>query len=358
MKNPSLSRQDLARVIAHTLQLAPSNIEIGQIGFNERCSALHIRGTFHGQLFFAKRLLSDIFPLSKPKVIPGDSEITGNQPMVTASEQIEREWNMGLLFNELRDPRLSIYIPRPLGKCIEENLIIWEGIEGYSLEMVLKHRRQCRDSLLLNQRLPRHLGMFIRRVHQKVSNGYMQLNLQKVHQFLLSSINNSSGAAREYFKTALVVLDAELLEASSPILHFPKVLTHGDFSLSNIIWDSKNRRFCIVDFEHSYYQMSLFDLITWVCNLRVKLLNPIISPAICQLWESAFWDGYGRGDAQLVRVAQTLGSIWVFAYFLPERLPNRTQQVSFAHSLLIKIYRIFLESIMVRLRKELIFRNG
>jgi Ser/Thr protein kinase RdoA (MazF antagonist) len=137
----------------------------------------------------------------------------------------------------------------------------------------------------------------------------------------------------------------------------PAALIHGDLSLSNLLWDERRRVLHVVDFEHSRSDSVLFDLAAWIYGVRVALFRPFVRQRTVRDWESGFRDGYqltGSAAHTSYTIAELIAVIWVFGYFLPQRIREREARATNAERLRRLIYRRVLMKPLLQRRLPLL----
>jgi aminoglycoside phosphotransferase (APT) family kinase protein len=137
----------------------------------------------------------------------------------------------------------------------------------------------------------------------------------------------------------------------------PAALIHGDLSLSNLLWDDRRRVLHVVDFEHSRSDSVLFDLAAWIYGVRVALFRPFVHQRTVGDWENAFREGYqltGSAAHASYSIAELVAVIWIFGYFLPQRIREREASATGAERLRRLMYRRVLMKPLLQRRLPLL----
>jgi phosphotransferase family enzyme len=297
---------------------------------------VHVWGRHQKRCFFAKILQQDRFPVARPQVLLGVAP-PGPPEMTSAQAQLEREWQIGSLLHSKAQDSLGGGIPAPLGLSVAERTIVWEGIEGRTVESLLTRGPATPIKHLYEA--ARQTGRLLRTLHSSADRCEDNIDLVPIHASVTARLQDCMSQHRHHYETALRVL--EQLMARVPDGRLPALtgLVHGDFSPANVIWDHLSGRAYLVDFEHSHPDRLLFDLTSWTFNVRVKLLHPMVTTHAAITAETAFWEGYGTATKQnLPFLAKSLAAIRIFFSYVPTDLSGRIRASSGYRRLALSIY--------------------
>jgi hypothetical protein len=248
---------------------------------------LHCLGHTGGQKFFAKVFVADMHPLL-PYQQPLWNDHAGSSWDRRAADEVELEW---YFTNQFRSFAGANCVPAPLAKSLVEKTIVWEQLSGSRLDRLFRGwLGSTASGGALNQSLF-EAGVLLRKVHDRSVSGSENVCIADVTRRareLMGELGDSRCVA-----ISLRRLETELSGIEE---HFqvPVALSHGDFCLPNLIYRRDTRTVFLVDFEHAASRPVLADLVSMICSLRTRLLNPFPRRALVEAAEQSFWAGYGR----------------------------------------------------------------
>jgi tRNA A-37 threonylcarbamoyl transferase component Bud32 len=342
----------LLDAIARTLAVSGADLEIRTIDTNERQTAAHVAVDYRGDELFAKVLLADRFPRLTPQFVLASS--ADGEEYCNADEQVRLESESARHLRALAHASDGIRVPRVRATSETERVIVWDRVQGTTLEYLLKHgpRADRRDAR--GRHVGTLLGSFLRTVHEHCAGGTTRIVVTDCTE-LLAQAEMTSPETVPVLAAAIDRLQRLIADGRDG--EMPLTLVHGDLSLSNIVWDENSRSLAVVDFEHSRRDLALFDLAAWIYGVRVCLFWPTISPSVVQEWESAFAKGYANSSdtaARAYRLSELIAIAWVFGYFLSTRLPERELTATGLTRLLRICYRLFVKRHVLASRMDML----
>jgi tRNA A-37 threonylcarbamoyl transferase component Bud32 len=333
---------EVVPAVARTLGVDRDALDVRLVTVNERQTAAHVRVDFGRDRLFAKVLLQARVPRLTPQFLFVPSEDSAEYR--SASDQIRRESESAERLRLLSRDGAGVRVPRVRAASESERVIVWDRVEGVTLEHLLKRSRNAPAAA---RQIGGAVGIFLRCVHGESANGRRKVFLKDTAEMTSLAETITPGTAPVLART-LGRLRA-MLDADGAI-ELPTTFVHGDLSLSNLMWDERDRRLTVVDFEHARDDAAVFDLTAWIYGLRVCLFWPRVHPETVRQWESGFTDAYGDGADRVYRTAELMAVAWLFGYFLPERVPGRERLSSGLARLQRVLYRRFLRDRLIAKR--------
>lgn len=247
---------------------------------------LHCLGHAGAKSFFAKAFVTDRHRLL-PYQQPLWNDRAGSPLERRAEDEVELEWNFT---NQFRSLAGESCVPAALGKSIAERTIVWEQVSGIRLDRLFgRWLGRTASGRALNQGLF-EAGMLLRKVHDHSVSGRQTISMTDVTaraRELMTAIGQS-----RYVAMSLQRLETTLSHIEEPF-QVPLALSHGDFCLPNLIYCLDAQQLFVIDFEYAASRPVVADLVTMICSLRTRLLNPFSRRALIEAAERSFWAGYG-----------------------------------------------------------------
>jgi tRNA A-37 threonylcarbamoyl transferase component Bud32 len=344
----------LLAAIARTLRVNPHDLDTRAVTLNERETAAHVHVDYGRDPLFAKVLLTPRAPCATPHFLLAPSDDATGDRRAADHIACERESADRL---RLAAEGVAIRVPQMRAVSESERVMVWDRVEGTTLERVLKSGRHAPDGCG-GREIGQALGAFLLRVHRQSTNRCRKV----LPADCARALAPTESARTEYapmLSRTLRELDA--LAGASGGVELPVAFVHGDLSLSNLMWDRRTQSVAIVDFEHCRDDLTVFDLTAWIYSVRVSLLWPWVRPAVVREWEAGFRDGYRDGDerrALAYRFAELMAIAWVFGHFLPQRLAARERGSSGLARVQRVLYRRFVKSRLLAQRLPDITRTS
>ena len=329
--------------VAAALNVRSENVKIDHWRLSPGQRSTRCWGTSLGKRFFAKTLALDPYRLVPRVAVPGKEAVANGNSCRSASEQIEAEWSMT---QRLRKLVGNEAVPAPLGKSIATKTVVWEQATGARMDDSVRrsrwmdHRGNAGGAALFQA------GSWLKKLHNASAHREAAINcgelIRGVRELLQSQGLSSSG----YASTALQLLETARHRTGGNDLLMPTVLSHGDFTLANMLWDKKASHLWIVDFEDFAERTPLHDLVTIIFDLRVLLLNPFVSRLVIRRLEKSFWEGYGNLSPEMLIWVNALACSRIFYYSLP-RLSGRQARRGWLAAGMVSVYKLLLEPSMI-----------
>jgi len=344
---------DVKRAVHDTLRRASmSKIDIKKINFNERRTAAHVNLTFGRDRLFAKVLLAPTYLKLSPQFILASGYDDGHTWQAAA--QIRQEQQQGHLLREIANTTNTVSVPRMVEASERHQALVWEHVDGVNLDELLKRPYGQLLPTISPRQLAALVGSFLRAVHDRhpVAPGSLQLADCTP---LIERARKLTPEWSDVLENAVARLQQQF--AAQGMADGPATLIHGDLSLSNLLWDDRRRVLHVVDFEHSRSDSVLFDLAAWIYGVRVALFRPLVQRRTVRDWESGFREGYqlASSAAQTAyAIAELVAVIWIFGYFLPQRIRERETGAHHVERLRRLIYRRILMKPLLRRRLGLL----
>jgi Ser/Thr protein kinase RdoA (MazF antagonist) len=191
-------------------------------------------------------------------------------------------------------------------------------------------------------------GAWLRTLHDSTSQGFERIESGKVIEDLRALVRKKQMETSSYAALALKALEFTPLElGAKACVRVPVALNHGDFTLPNLLWNDDHHHLWVIDFELSAVRPILHDLCTMIFDLRKHLLHPLTSPQAIELFEKAFWKGYGAIPDNLLAFTNALATTRLFYHTLPKLRDWRKQRGLWA-GIKASLYNRVFEPVLVR----------
>lgn len=347
---PIRGTNDVRARIACALSADAQSITVDRYGYNTSRLAACCTANWEGKRVFAKILFADPYPVPPRFVAPWEMHRWAPVPVRAITEQIDAEWNMTL---KMRMFSGGQSVPAPLGKSHPARTIVWEEAGGMSLIRALKWSRWRRSMQQAGEQALFQAGAWLRSIHKASRRGTELVEARDLIRTVSGLARERGQAAWRYEKTAAAILEASLREmGETGRFSVPVALTHGDFCLANLLWDSEEKQLAVIDFELSAFRPICYDLFTLVADLKSELLNPLIPKSVIQSWEEAFWRGYGSVSREIAAFVRALALARIF-YYSFSRLLTRRERKGLVGGISAQLYRTFLEDTIISQRLDL-----
>ncbi|HEX5413004.1 MAG TPA: phosphotransferase [Terriglobia bacterium] len=342
---------DLRERIACALCARTQSVIIERYGYNTSKLAVCCSGKWKGKRLFAKILLADPYPIPPRFRAPWESASSRTSvPVRAITEQIDAEWNMTLKMLRLSGGRS---VPLPLGRSLAARTIVWEEAGGTSLVRALKWSGWRSSMAEAGAEALLKAGNWLRGVHDASQEGMEVVAARDLIETVIESSRQNQDDAGHYEGVASRILERWLTNgATNDSFKVPVALTHGDFCLSNLLWNTAERQLAVIDFELSGFRPIYYDLFALVADLRAMLLNPLIPKSVIHSWEQSFWQGYGSTPTDVLEFVKALALARVFYYHF-SRLLTRRQRKGWIGGINAQLYRTFLEPRIITHRLDL-----
>lgn len=342
--------KDIRDRIACALCARSSAITLERHKYNTSRLAMCCSGKWKGKRLFAKVLLADPYPIPPRFRTPWESSTRSTTPVRTVTEQIDTEWDMTIRMLRLSGGRS---VPVPLGRSLAARTIVWEEAAGSSLVQTLKWSRWRSVMAEAGSEALLKAGGWLKSVHQA---SHQDMEIIKARDLIQTAIRLSRQNQRNgghYENMAAQILESSLMKmGGANNFEVPVALTHGDFCLSNLLWNSRGKQLAVIDFELSGSRPIYYDLFALIADLRAMLLNPMVPKSVVQLWEKSFWQGYGAISAEIAAFVKALALARIF-YFHFSRLLTRRERKGLIGGINAQLYRTFLERRIIAHRLDL-----
>lgn len=341
---------DVKNRIACALSAKQDDVTIGRFQYSPSKLAARCRGDWKGKRFFAKIVLADPYPI--PARFSAPWEISGGvaQPDRPLDEQIEAEWSMSLKMRTLSE---GCCVPKPLGRSVTARTIVWEEATGTSLFGLMKASRWKSSALSAGTQALFNAGIWLRNVHEASHSGTETMDVPALIELAKSRERQYGAEASPYDRIVPKILEASLPEVGDAgTLRVPMAFTHGDFCLSNLLWDNDCGRLAVIDFELADFRPVTYDLFAVISHLRSGLLHPVIPKSVVLAWEKSFWAGYGPAAKPIKAFVKALALARIFYHHF-YRLSTRRQRRGLIAGVNAQLYRTFLQRIVITRRLDL-----
>lgn len=346
---------DVRERIACALSARTGSVTVGRYGYSMSRLTARCSGNWEGKRFFAKILLANPYPIPARFSEPWEPPHSSAMPVRDIKEQIETEWNMALQMRALSGGRS---VPAPLGKSFSARTIVWEEVSGISLIRAMKWSRWKNSMAKAGTRALFQAGTWLRNVHEASCRGMQLVDVPHLIRIANGLGPQTDESASKYDRIASRILDALLTQlGGTGTFVVPVALTHGDFCLSNLLWDNARWQLGVIDFELSSLRPIYYDLFALLSHLRSGFLNPLIPKSVLLSWEESFWWGYGPVSAQVAAFVKALAFARIFYYNL-SRLQTRRERKGWLGGVNARLYRTFLERTIIARRLDLPFAFG
>ncbi|HZQ69647.1 MAG TPA: phosphotransferase [Terriglobales bacterium] len=341
----TLKQFDLAKEnVAAALDVGPSHIEVHRYELSPEKRSTRVWGSALGKGFFAKTLLTEPYQVTPRISTPWDESRASAPTMRPIGEQIEIEWSTTFQLRRLLDPN---NLPEPVGRSLATKTIVWGDVHGLSLNELVKRPRIWGTGSPVLAKGMSAAGSWLRCLHERSMSGRsVILDLGEMRQGLQARMRQSGLMSFPYAKRALQALDAAISEIGRTVFEAPGVLSHGDFMLTNLLWNASSGTLFVVDFENFGPSSVCQDLLSLVFDFRSQLLNPLIPRKLILGLERAFWEGYGPVAKEVKAFVNGVASSRVFYYHLPRVLSTRKEQGGWAAATA-SVYETFFQSSML-----------
>lgn len=341
---------DVRERIACALSVKRSEISIGRYGYSPSRLAARCTGHWKGIRFFAKIILADPYPIPARFGVPW--EVTGGMAMPERplDEQIEAEWTLTHKMQALAEGHC---VPVPLGKSVSARTIVWEEARGTPLVRLMPGSRWKSSVASFGLRALFKAGVWLRNIHERSRGGTETIDMHALINLAKGFERQPELGASPYDRLVPKILEIALPEIGhTGTFNVPVAFTHGDFCLSNLLWDNKAGHLSVIDFELSDYRPVTYDLFAVVSHLRSRFLNPVIPKQVVVSWEKSFWAGYGSVAKSVEAFVKALAIARIFYHHF-HRLYTRGQRRGLIAGMNAQLYRTFLERMIITERLDL-----
>jgi hypothetical protein len=299
-----------------------------------------------GKRFFAKIFLADPYPVAPRVPLPWEA-LTVDKNSRSIGDQVEREWNMANEFRLLAAPGS---VPAPLGKSTTARTIVWEEVSGIRLDHFVRRSRWLDPKGKTAMLALFQAGAWLRGIHDASARGNEGIDILTVGEATRNLVEKQGLSASKHANFGCHLLEKALAPLGiAEKLLVPAALSHGDFSLSNLMWSKAMDQLFVFDFEHSDRRSICHDLVTIMFDFRVQLLNPLIPKRVILSLEKSFWAGYGPIPRETRVLVQAVALSRIFYQALP-RLSTRRKRRGRLAGLYATIYRRFFEDFVITRR--------
>ncbi|MBZ5516213.1 MAG: aminoglycoside phosphotransferase family protein [Acidobacteriia bacterium] len=296
--------------------------------------------------FFAKTFLVDSYPSGLRFVAPWEEGCWVEDRTRPAGDQIEVEWAMTQALRELAGPQ---EVPRLLGKSDSARTIVWEQASGRRLDQLVKWSRWADPSGTSLARAFLQAGRWLRKVHQTGFQRRAWLSSPEIVRSVQQAIDQRGLRNSRYGTIASRIVADAVSATGEAQVEVPIVFAHGDFCPANLLWDGLRQELRVIDFEHAGYRSISHDLITFLYNLRLHMLNPLVPKSVVVRAEQAFWQGYDPVPRTLRLIVSGVATARIFCYYLPRVARHRRGQ-GWERSLTARLFNRFFEANVVTQR--------
>lgn len=326
------------------MNIAPELVKIeghrtGSPGFMLWCW-----GTAGGARLFAKIFLADPYPIPPRFATPWEELEGPENPQRPVEEQVTAEWNM---LQEMRTVAGAQNIPAPLGHSVGDRTLVVEEVAGQRMDSFVNWTWQGRRKARSVEAAMLQAGTWLRTAHDSSFQGYETVGVSEAVDAVMVLARRKKVEIAPYAGPALKVLEITRRDLNPRTsLRVPVALSHGDFSLPNLIWDDASKHLWVIDFEHSSHRPIVHDLCTLIATLRYRLLLPFTSPRVVRLLEEAFWRGYGPTAKEIRTLVNGLSCAWLFYHIFP-RLATLRERRGWKGGLKAFLYKSLFQQIMM-----------
>jgi tRNA A-37 threonylcarbamoyl transferase component Bud32 len=339
-------RTQVCERVAFTLNVSPkvTNVERGKLDNWRLC--MHCSGSSMGMRFFAKVFLGELYRFDCPSMVPTEEAIYQHTKIRSVEEQIETEWNAT---NQLRALAGPVNVPVPAAKSHSAKTIVWEEVGGKRMDhfVAWSRLRDAKGSATAAAMFS--AGAWLRKVHDAFPQGREEeLDISRLIETMPNLVQGEPSYKHARIATKLLERALVIAGGTGKLL-VPIGFTHGDFSLSNLLWDTKRTQLSVIDFENCGYRSICHDLAAIVFSLRGSLLHPLIPKPVVLSSEKSFWAGYGQITSEMFVCVDALVSSRIFCGVL-YRLRTRSKRRGWLAGLTALAYRAFLEDYVITRR--------
>jgi hypothetical protein len=323
----SMSRmrpRDLREGIASALGANSAAIQIERIETRRDVTPIiYVWGATQDSSFFAKVFSAPEYSMAPRMETPWELSSHLIVPAWSAEARMAAEWKRA---NEFRTLGGSFHVPILLGKSEAARTIVWERVDGIRVDRLVDHWSSRKDRERSSMDALLQAGTWLRKIHDSSVQTEHSVDIAQVFDTLREwTVRTHCTWDKDHRRGLGLLSVAQENIGESGIIASPVTLTHGDFALPNMVWNSKRDRLVILDFEHSDYRNSWHDLATLLSSFRSKLLNPFIPKRLILALEEAFWSGYGPVSREARSIVETVALSRIFYYYLP-RIETRRQR--------------------------------
>ena len=330
--------------VAAALDVSPRHIEVQRYEWSPEKRSTRVWGSALGKSFFAKTLVTDPYQVTPRITVPWDDSGSCRRVLRSTNEQIEIEWNTS---HQLRRMLETRNLPEPIGRSLQSKTVVWRDVQGVSLNEFVKKPRLWGFSKPSFAKGISAAGAWLRTLHERSTSGRSVIvDLGEMRQGLRARMRQNGTMSLPYAKRALRALELSINEIGKTVFETPMVLSHGDFMMTNLLWNSASEHLFVVDFENFAPGSVCQDLLSIIFDFRSQLLNPLISRALIVNLEQAFWAGYGPVSREVRAFVNGVASSRVFYYHLPRALSTRREQGGWAAAAA-SVYETFFQSSML-----------
>lgn len=330
--------------VAAALDISPRHVEVHRYEWSPEKRSTRVWGNAVGGSFFAKTLITEPYQVTPRISVPWDDTSTNVPILRPIAEQIEVEWNTT---HQLRRLLNVATLPQPLGRSISTKTIVWGDVHGASFNEFVKRPRLWGS---VSPELAKGFsaaGSWLRCLHERSATGRsVVVDLGEIRQGLQARMRQSGLMSFPYAKRALQALESAIVEIGRTVFEAPAVLSHGDFMMTNLLWNAQSGQVFVVDFENFAPASVCQDLLSIIFDFRSQLLNPLIPRRLIMGLEKAFWEGYGPVAKEVRAFATGVASSRVFYYHLPRVLSTRKGQGGWGAAAA-SVYETFFQSSML-----------
>jgi 2-polyprenyl-6-methoxyphenol hydroxylase-like FAD-dependent oxidoreductase/lipid II:glycine glycyltransferase (peptidoglycan interpeptide bridge formation enzyme) len=342
--------EDLRSRVATALNISPALVNIEGHCIRYMGLFLQCWGTAAGARVFAKVFLVDRYPTPPRFATPAEELATPENPNRPVEGQIEIERNQ---FRQMRALMGSQNIPTLLGCSLSHRILVYEEVNGLRVDSLVMDR--LANWFRVRDRNGKSVatalfgaGAWLRALHDSTSEGFESIESGKVIEDLRALVRKKQMETSPYAALALKALEFTPLElGAKACVRVPVALSHGDFTLPNLLWNDDHHHLWVIDFELSAVRPILHDLCTMIFDLRKHLLHPLTSPQAIELFEKAFWKGYGAIPDNLLAFTNALATTRLFYHTLPKLRDWREQRGLWA-GIKASLYNRVFEPVLVR----------
>jgi aminoglycoside phosphotransferase (APT) family kinase protein len=330
--------------VAAALDVSPRHIQAHRYEWSPEKRSTRVWGSALGKSFFAKTLITDPYQVTPRISVPWDDSSSATPVFRTIAEQIEVEWSTTHQLRRLLD---ATHLPEPIGRSIGARTIVWGDVHSGSFNELVKRPRFWGSSKPAFVKCMLAAGTWLRSLHERSMTGRSVIvDLGEMRQGLQEQMRQNALMSFSHAKRALQALDGAIYEIGRTVFEAPAVLSHGDFMMTNLLWDRNSGDLFVVDFENFAPASLCQDLLSMVFDLRSQLLNPLIPRGLILGLEKAFWEGYGPVAKEVRAFVSGVASSRVFYYHLPRVLSSRKKQGGWAAAGA-SVYETFFQSSML-----------
>lgn len=337
--------EEAKRRVAAALGANPNAIELNRYELELAGWAFRCTGSFRGRRFFAKIYLNQFKPPLRriPRYVTPENELEllRRADMLFGGD-VGNEYRM---FEKIGRHDRDGNVPTLLGRSAKDSTLVFEEVEGTRMDAYVKWRRWP-SAVRMSKNVIVRAGRWLRNLHDTTSASCQRVSAEHLVETIRAIVILRKLDSTRYGDWALRVMNAYLDRLESRTVPAPQCVCHGDFSLANLIWDSRHDRLRVIDFEHSAFGNVLHDLCSLTFNLRAHLLNPLSSSATVNALEGAFWRGYGSVAGDTAATVNAISTARLF-YFLLPRLSHRRQRRGWIAGTEASLYMRWLEPTMI-----------